>query len=957
MFNDETSSLLSKKQHHQRDDLESNTFVVPSPDDDDELFQNGSILNKTKTKTHHATTTKKFVVAIGALCVGGSALAVSTSSSSSSSSLRMFNTSRLGGGEEEFETAGGTRNFSENGVDESELLIDAKGTQYRGKQTKSVTGKDCKNWVQTTMHPDDHPNDGLYENYCRNPQGQQETIFCFVGGGETEKCEPLGFKNVLLTQDEEEVERLERELAQAEEEAKLPRADGDESSNPQEPQVGEIIITEEVPVTDGPTADEMDDTIGSREPMQFQGETGGNNNDPDGSFADDGQMVQPQSPDDERVVGNGQAYRGKQTKSKSGVECKKWVQTTSTPDDNPTEGLEENFCRNPHGAQESIWCYVGGGQSELCDPLGGGSVEESAEPDANVVAASVQQATTEQQQNSFTDILQEVEKTADALRTEADALQSEEQRLNPPNNEAGVGFDETPEVNEEEEKQAKKKGNFDPAVEVLDGDGTSYRGFQTFSKTGKECVAWQFTQRTAFEYPDGDLSGNFCRNPDNQKSIYCYVGNNVAELCEPLQAPKELNNANIKEAVNKCLQEAPNDGNCPHFAAKSQFGVMKDWDVSKVTNMQELFKGKEAFNGDLSEWDTSSLTSAYQMFHSCRLFNSDISNWDVSNVESFQGMFNGNAAFNADISKWNTSKAKTMQGMFKDAINFNQDISDWDTSKVESFVSQFEGAEQFNQAIGKWNTGSSKWDGMQGMFQRAKSFAQDVSSFTGQASTQNQGMMFSGASAFHARFKCAMPDMGPAATCKDTMATAEQQLGEDESLDEGADVADESDVQEIQVNEESDQSIDEDEHKEPTEATDSTAAPETAEEKQEEQGETNAEMGPEPEDDADSVDATSEQSHIEELQNELDGEDPDLDVQDPDDETVIENGLTYRGKQTHTRSGMECKNWVQTTITPNDNPHQGLESNYCRNPNGMQETIFCFIGNGETEACDAKAEM
>ena len=304
MFNDETSSLLSKKQHHQRDDLESNTFVVPSPDDD-ELFQNGSILNKTKTKTHHATTTKKFVVAIGALCVGGSALAVSTSSSSSSSSLRMFNTSRLGGGEEEFETAGGTRNFSENGVDESELLIDAKGTQYRGKQTKSVTGKECKNWVQTTMHPDDHPNDGLYENYCRNPQGQQETIFCFVGGGETEKCEPLGFKNVLLTQDEEEVERLERELAQAEEEAKLPRADGNESSNPQEPQVGEIIITEEVPVTDGPTADEMDDTIGSREPMQFQGETGGNNNDPDGSFADDGQMVQPQSPDDERVVGNG----------------------------------------------------------------------------------------------------------------------------------------------------------------------------------------------------------------------------------------------------------------------------------------------------------------------------------------------------------------------------------------------------------------------------------------------------------------------------------------------------------------------------------------------------------------------------------------------------------------------------------------------------------------------------
>ena len=831
-------------------------------------------------------------VAIGALCVGAAAVATSTRGS-----FPHHHHFRLG---------------EEEPADSTERIV-GNGASYRGKQTTSVTGKECKQWVQTTLTPDDHPADGLYENYCRNPGGVQESIFCFVGGGDTEPCEPLGYDSkVELTKDREEVERLQQELAQAEQEAKTP-ADG--VANPQEPQVGEIIVTEEVPVTNGPTADEMDDTIGTREPMQFQGE-GQNSNDPDGSFAEDGQIIQPQSPDDERVVGDGQAYRGKQTKSKSGAECKKWVQTTTTPDDNPTEGLEENFCRNPHGSQESIWCYIGGGQSELCDPLGSGP-SESAEPDANVIAASVEQAT-EEKQTAFTDILHEVEHTADALKTEADALQAQEQELIPPNTEASVGFDETSEeenVNKEEEKQeAKKRGNFDPALEVIEGDGTSYRGFQTYSKTGKECVAWQFTQRTAFDYPDGDLSGNFCRNPDNQKSIYCYVGNNVAELCEPLSAPKELNNANIKEAVEKCLQEAPNDGNCPHFGTKSQFGVMKDWDVSKVTNMQELFKGKEAFNGDLSGWDTSSLTNAYQMFYSCALFNSDISNWDVSNVENFQGMFNGNAAFNADISKWNTNKAKTMQGMFKNAINFNQDISNWDTSKVENFVSQFEGAEMFNHPIGKWNTGASKSDGMQGMFQRAKSFSQDVSSFVGQASNQNQGMMFSGATAFHARFKCAMPDMGPPATCKDTAAAVEQQLGE------------------------SDQDI--------TGANDGS----TNEEGDNDMGQ-NIEIQP------DAVDMTSLQSKISEVEEATNGEDPELQVQDADDERVIDNGLTYRGKQTHTRSGVECKNWVQTTITPDDNPGQGLEANYCRNPNGLQETIFCFIGNGETEACDAKVEL
>lgn len=868
------SNFDEKRQLLEARDLESNAIETNASDNNKPAA--------TTTMLAKVGKTTKFV-AIGALCVG-SALAVSTGSSSASQK-HLF---RMG------QTAGTADGVTD---DLSEQLV-GNGTTYRGKQTKSITGKDCKNWVQTTITPDDHPTDGLLENYCRNPGGVQESIFCFVGGGETEACEPLGYDSkAVLTKDQEEVERLERELAQAQEEMQ---------PNPQEPQVGEIIVTEEVPVSNGPTADEMDDTIGSREPMHFQA-------DADGSFAETGEVVQPQSPDDERVVGNGQAYRGKQAKSRSGLECKKWVQTTTTPDDNPTEGLEENFCRNPHGAQESIWCYVGGGQSELCDPLEGSSMpEESAEPDASVIAAS--QTAADQQENSFTEILQEVEQTADALKTEAEALQAEEQKVNPPNVEANVGFDETPET-KEEEKQAKKKGNFDPAVEVIEGDGTSYRGFQTFTKTGKECVAWQYTQRTAFDYPDGDLSGNFCRNPDNQKSIYCYVGNNVAELCEPLQAPKELTNANIKEAVNKCLQEAPNDGNCPHFGAKSRLGVMKDWDVSKVTNMQELFKGKTAFNGDLSEWDTSSLTTAYQMFYSCPLFNSDISNWDVSNVENFQGMFNGNAAFNADISKWNTSKAKTMQGMFKDAINFNQDISDWDTSHVENFVSQFEGAERFDQPVGKWNTGSSKSDGMQGMFQRAKSFAQDVSSFTGQASNQNQGMMFSGATAFHARFKCAMPDMGPAATCKDkAAAAAEQQLGEDGLQEDQAlttALVSDQDAPVTQVNEE----------------------------------------------EGDLEDSISAQSEIKDLEQVLEeGEDPELNVQDPEDETVIENGLTYRGKQTHSRSGVECKNWVQTTITPDDNPGQGLESNYCRNPNGMQETIFCFIGNGETEACDAKAE-
>ena len=118
-------------------------------------------------------------------------------------------------------------------------------------------------------------------------------------------------------------------------------------------------------------------------------------------------------------------------------------------------------------------------------------------------------------------------------------------------------------------------------------------------------------------------------------------------------------------------------------------------------------------------------------------------------MESFQGMFNGSARVQRKFPNGTRVKRRPCKCMFKDAINFNQDISDWDTSKVESFVSQFEGAEQFNQAIGKWNTDLRNGTACK-MFQTPSRFAQGVSSFTGQASTQNQGMMFSGASAFHA---------------------------------------------------------------------------------------------------------------------------------------------------------------------------------------------------------------
>ncbi len=42
-----------------------------------------------------------------------------------------------------------------------------------------------------------------------------------------------------------------------------------------------------------------------------------------------------------------------------------------------------------------------------------------------------------------------------------------------------------------------------------------------------------------------------------------------------------------------------------------------------------MFRGAASFNGDISDWDVSNVTNSEEMFNYANSFNGDISNWNV----------------------------------------------------------------------------------------------------------------------------------------------------------------------------------------------------------------------------------------------------------------------------------------------------------------------------------------
>ena len=126
-------------------------------------------------------------------------------------------------------------------------------------------------------------------------------------------------------------------------------------------------------------------------------------------------------------------------------------------------------------------------------------------------------------------------------------------------------------------------------------------------------------------------------------------------------------------------------------------------DLSRVGDMQAMFRGASSFDGDLSGWDVSGVAYMDWTFAEASSFNGDVSTWDVSNVEWMGSMFFAASSFNGNISKWDVSSVHAMHTVFFAAHSFNGDISGWDVSSATDTWGMFQDAHSFNQDISAWD--------------------------------------------------------------------------------------------------------------------------------------------------------------------------------------------------------------------------------------------------------------
>lgn len=230
------------------------------------------------------------------------------------------------------------------------------GRTYRGTASKTKSGRACQKWAETSPHipnysPDKFPNEGLEENYCRNPDNDNKGPWCYT------MDKDVRFEYCDIPQCEDECmhcsgENYEGKISETQSGVKCQAWD---SQSPH----SHGYIPAKFP-SKNLEKNYCRNPDGEPRPWCFT-------SDPNKrwDFCDIPRCTTPPPPSGptyQCLKGRGESYRGKVAVTVSGYPCQRWsVQTphkhNRTPDNFPCKDLDENYCRNPDG-ETTPWCYT-----------------------------------------------------------------------------------------------------------------------------------------------------------------------------------------------------------------------------------------------------------------------------------------------------------------------------------------------------------------------------------------------------------------------------------------------------------------------------------------------------------------------------------------------------------------------------------------------------------------------
>lgn len=250
---------------------------------------------------------------------------------------------------------------------------------------------------------------------------------------------------------------------------------------------------------------------------------------------------------------SGENYEGRISKTMSGLECQPWNSQSPhshgyIPSKLPSKNLKMNYCRNPDG-EPRPWCFTKDPNKrwEFCNiprcstppPTSGptyqclkGTGENYVGNVAVTVSGNTCQRWSEQTPHKHN-------RTPENFPCKN---LDENYCRNPDGETAPWCYTTNPEVRWEycqipscdsppstDHEDTSVLPEQTPVVqECYKGNGESYRGTSSTTITGKKCQSWSSMtphrhEKTPQKFPNAGLTMNYCRNPDGDKSPWCYT--------------------------------------------------------------------------------------------------------------------------------------------------------------------------------------------------------------------------------------------------------------------------------------------------------------------------------------------------------------------------------------------------------------------------------------------------